>query len=705
MFNYAFQSLTELPNLLSCSQCIMFNDEILVCGGSETNECYSYHTLKKHYKYICSYPNDVKFNGHCVLQWKHSQTEANKIHLLSFGGQGKDKMKQTFSMTYQSVWDNNSYQSDVKSEPGSVVQTPNVWNRHEQDSKIGTIEDNLEGMRGLIGGKNNDLLFITHNPQNIEVIDLKIMKSLTGIRNNIMPIKKHEYGIGYHCFVPLTMNNEKVINHFILFCHSTGLLIKYDEQNKAFDCEELPTCPYLQQFRSYSFVYCNDCIFTFGGLNIATSCRSKNVSMYSMKDKIWSQCNSTLPKETSATFALLDNNNMNVHIIGGRNTQNKIQKTHLRINAFELFEKSQLYKMANANAQEIVRLRKEIEKMKLERPYVIPMERVREYANDRKEQNEVISDSSEEKMQTEMKIFEKQLNEWKQEKRIISHEMGWNDIWSYDGAFQQIKNKDLTRMDNISSFLKTLLIFRNSINVCFCLLLFVIFEHECTTKYGKEITERQNAIKQQIAKKIVEKMQLKEEADAAQNQQHMIQINETNALNGTLLKCCDEFNIKLQQLIEGSQKWKEKQWSELEKKWSVWNSQEIAIFVAHTLKCKKSKVNYFHEIIERKRLDRTSLLKMSKNDWMDIFNLETFSQACLIHDSFTQICNKYPIHVIDSADNNAQQDIPKEFLCPLSNCIMKDPVIALDGVTYDRSSILNRYHTFPNAAILLMMDI
>ncbi|ETO00155.1 hypothetical protein RFI_37304, partial [Reticulomyxa filosa] len=209
-----------------------------------------------------------------------------------------------------------------------------------------------------------------------------------------------------------------------------------------------------------------------------------------------------------------------------------------------------------------------------------------------------------------------------------------------------------------------------------------------TTKYGKEITERQNAIKRQIAKKNVEKMQLKEEADAAvmrygtcmgeynnlclieselemelqQNQQHMTQINETNALNGTLLKCCDEFNIKLQQLIEDSQKWKEKQWSELEKKWSVWNSQEIAIFVAHTLKCKKSK-----------RLDRTSLLKMSKNDWMDIFNLETFSQACLIHDSFTQICNKYPIHVIDSADNNAQQDIPKEFLCPLSNCIMKDP--------------------------------
>ncbi|ETO18778.1 hypothetical protein RFI_18469, partial [Reticulomyxa filosa] len=463
------QSLPELPDLFSAPRCIMFNDEILICGGPETNKCYSYHTLRKQYKYICSYPSDISLRGHCVLQWKHSQTKVNEIHLLSFGGQGKDIIKQTFSMTYQSVWDNNSYQNvwyingyqrNFKSEPSSFVQTLNIWNRHEQDNKIGTIEDDLEGVCGLIGGKNNDLLFITHNPQNIEVIDLKIMKPLIGIRNNIMSIKKHQYGIYYHCFVPLTMNNEKVINHFLLFYPNTGLLIKYDEQNKTFDYEELPICPYLQNIRSYSFVYCNDCIFIFEGLNIVSFYRSKNVDMYSMKDKIWSKCNFILPKETSATFALLDNNNMNVHIIGGKNAQNETQRTHLRINAFELFEKSQLYKMANANAQEIVRLRKEVEKMQLERPYVIPME----CANERKEQKEVISNSSEEKMQTEMKIFEKQLDEWKQEKRITSDEMGWNDIWSYDGAFQQIKNKDLTRMDNISSFLKTLLIFRNSIN-------------------------------------------------------------------------------------------------------------------------------------------------------------------------------------------------------------------------------------------------
>ncbi|ETO35293.1 hypothetical protein RFI_01770 [Reticulomyxa filosa] len=58
------------------------------------------------------------------------------------------------------------------------------------------------------------------------------MKPLNGIKNDIIPKEKHKFGIEYHCFVPLTMNNEKVINHFILFCYNTGLLIKYDDKIK-----------------------------------------------------------------------------------------------------------------------------------------------------------------------------------------------------------------------------------------------------------------------------------------------------------------------------------------------------------------------------------------------------------------------------------------------------------------------------------------
>ncbi|ETO17356.1 hypothetical protein RFI_19966, partial [Reticulomyxa filosa] len=136
-------------------------------------------------------------------------------------------------------------------------------------------------------------------------------------------------------------------------------------------------------------------------------------------------------------------------------------------------------------------------------------------------------------------------------------------------------------------------------------------------------------------------------------------------------------------------------------KWSKWNPQEISIFIGHTLECKKLKINQVNEIIKRNKIDGISLSKMSKNDWMDIFRFEAFVQACIIYDSFNEICKKYPMNVIDSDKDSAKQVIPKEYLCPLSNSIMNDPVIALNGITYDRSSIMNKYQNITNYSSLM----
>ncbi|ETO00625.1 hypothetical protein RFI_36815, partial [Reticulomyxa filosa] len=73
----------------------------------------------------------------------------------------------------------------------------------------------------------------------------------------------------------------------------------------------------------------------------------------------------------------------------------------------------------------------------------------------------------------------------------------------------------------------------------------------------------------------------------------------------------------------------EKQWNELEKRWSKWNSQDISIFVGHTLKCNKLRMNEYNKIIKGKKVDGMSLLKMSKNDWMNLFHFDMFLQACV----------------------------------------------------------------------------
>lgn len=40
-------------------------------------------------------------------------------------------------------------------------------------------------------------------------------------------------------------------------------------------------------------------------------------------------------------------------------------------------------------------------------------------------------------------------------------------------------------------------------------------------------------------------------------------------------------------------------------------------------------------------------------------------------------------------------DIPKEFICPITLCIMKDPVLMPDGQTYERSAIEKHLQVSP----------
>ncbi|ETO34363.1 hypothetical protein RFI_02731 [Reticulomyxa filosa] len=119
--NNIFQSLPELSKPFTISQCILFKNELLICGGYETNDC-------------------IQLNRYCVIQLLHLQTNSNEINLLFFEGQYPSQMKQIFLMKYKK---NSKYEHD------SIYQSFNT------------------NIRGLIGGMNNDLFY----PKNIEVID------------------------------------------------------------------------------------------------------------------------------------------------------------------------------------------------------------------------------------------------------------------------------------------------------------------------------------------------------------------------------------------------------------------------------------------------------------------------------------------------------------------------------------------------------
>ncbi|ETO15295.1 hypothetical protein RFI_22069 [Reticulomyxa filosa] len=145
-----FQTLKELPIPIENTQCVLYKHEILICGNRFKRDCYSYHILKNEYKFICEYPRGIELDGHCVM--KLVDNNSNEITLLSFGGD----YKHTLVMKYVSVWsnDNNNNDNEMDKIKG---------NSHNNQIEIGRSGDYYIGVRAVIGGSNNHLLFITYS--------------------------------------------------------------------------------------------------------------------------------------------------------------------------------------------------------------------------------------------------------------------------------------------------------------------------------------------------------------------------------------------------------------------------------------------------------------------------------------------------------------------------------------------------------------
>ncbi|ETO35156.1 hypothetical protein RFI_01920 [Reticulomyxa filosa] len=282
MNDQVFQTLKNLPNPLDQSQCVLHKYELLICGGYEQRECYSYHTLKNEYKFICEYPSDVILMGHCVVKLADNNKNSNQLSLLSFGGYKASR--HTLVMKYVSVWGNISNKLDK-------LNNYNQWvpftDNHNHPIIIGRESDNHCGVRAVIGGSSNHLLFITYYRAKISLFDLNTFQF---IKHDKLPT---DNDIWYHCFVPKLENGQgqemmktnKQNNQMLLFCKHTGLSIEYDEDNNTFQFYQLPVCDDIAPFYAYAYVCINDIIIFFGGNGWIGSVFSKSVHKYSIREK------------------------------------------------------------------------------------------------------------------------------------------------------------------------------------------------------------------------------------------------------------------------------------------------------------------------------------------------------------------------------------------------------------------------------------
>src|SRR5579871_5269688 len=183
-----FIHLPKVPTKLASTQCVFFNQELLICGGVYERKCYSYHTKQKQYKLICEYPKEVDLLGHAVLQCPILSENTNQsLTLLSFGGQYEGKKKHTLLMHYHSVWDQDSSSSSSVDSSTPI----NTWLPLKDGVTIGTEQDNMWYFRALVGGTNKDLLFIIYKPNHLDVLQLPSFKYLT---QTTLPFKSINYG-------------------------------------------------------------------------------------------------------------------------------------------------------------------------------------------------------------------------------------------------------------------------------------------------------------------------------------------------------------------------------------------------------------------------------------------------------------------------------------------------------------------------------
>ncbi|ETO10694.1 hypothetical protein RFI_26683 [Reticulomyxa filosa] len=335
-----FQDLKDLPTSLYESQCVLHKHEILICGGYKQSACYSYHTLKNEYKLICNYPYITLWGycGHCVVKLADiNNKDSNEITLLSFGG----SYKHTLMMKYVSVWsDDNEMNKSKKS------NNHNEWipftDNHNNLIHIGRNEDNYCGVRAVIGGSNNHLLFITYGPKNISVFDLN---TLQFIKHDVLPIY---YRINYHCFISKSENGQgqamvktneeknkirkKKNNEMLLFCEKTGLSIEYDENNNNFQFHRLHVCDDIDILSRYAYVYINDAILFFAGNGFKgyNYIASKSVHKYLIQEQKWITFDHTLPIPLHSCFGILNEDNTHIHIIGGIDDRNAAVSTHMK---------------------------------------------------------------------------------------------------------------------------------------------------------------------------------------------------------------------------------------------------------------------------------------------------------------------------------------------------------------------------------------
>ncbi|ETO14853.1 hypothetical protein RFI_22514 [Reticulomyxa filosa] len=292
----------EIFDILPCGlfrpQCVVFKNEILICGTWKIASCYSYNMSTQQYKLF--YEDKRMCNGHAIIKLPNENEENEEEVTLLLLGSFQNRVAW---MKYRSVW---AWQSNF--------QKNNEWIPEEKSKGINAY---LEDPCVVVGGSKNQYLFVVYRPNNISVL---MLHNLELFAKGTLPI---DCIVGASCFVKTDNCNQ-----MIFFNRLHGYLITFDETVQHFQFQKLTVCNKLRGRFDYSSVRVKDWILLIGGKFGLKS--FDTIYCYSISLKIWRLSKYRLPISLHGSCAIVDDQLCWLHVIGGKH-ENKDSRHHFKI--------------------------------------------------------------------------------------------------------------------------------------------------------------------------------------------------------------------------------------------------------------------------------------------------------------------------------------------------------------------------------------
>ena len=131
-------------------------------------------------------------------------------------------------------------------------------------------------------------------------------------------------------------------------------------------------------------------------------------------------------------------------------------------------------------------------------------------------------------------------------------------------------------------------------------------------------------------------------------------------------------------------------WNEFESKWLEWNNTEIVIWFKYkTIEMDQKNIKWekIEQELKSRNVSGQSLTQFNPLTF-EFIGLKNMEMVSYLVSQIDGLKEKYKER--DNVDNGVNDDmkkVPEQYKCPITKKIMKDPVMAFDGHSYERKDI------------------